>query len=118
MKDTKELLYEKIVIISDQKDKVIKENEKLQKQLQEANLKIADFEKREDIDFVGRLTKMLSGISVDEKGEIKVDEAMFGATKTPETLIAKYFVKAITEKARSMNLDPKKIAEEIIVRIK
>lgn len=113
----KELLYEKIVKISEQKENIIKENENLKAQLNEALLKIEYYEKQEEIDFIGKLTRLIECIGVDENGEIKVVEEMFGQ-KSQETLLAKYFVKAILNKARSMNLDAKKIAEEIMMRIK
>ena len=67
-------LYEKIVIISEQKEKFLKENETLKEQLTEANSKIQDFEKKEDIDFVGKLTKLVESISIDDKGEIIINE--------------------------------------------
>jgi hypothetical protein len=116
MKENKELLYEKLTSISELKDKVLQENEILKVQIAEANSKIEIFEKKEEIDLVGKLTKLIESISIDDKGEIQIDESLFN--KTPETLMAKYFVKAITDKAKEKGLDAKKIAEEILSRIK
>lgn len=59
---------------------------------------------------------MIETKEVDDKGEIQINEELFG--KTPETLLAKYFIKAITEKDKENGLDTKKIAEEILVRIR
>lgn len=112
----KELLYEKLTSISEQKNKILQENLSLKAQLIEANSKIETLEKKEEIDFIGKLTKLIESISVDDKGEIQINEELF--SKTPETLLAKYFVKAITDKAKEKGLDAKKIAEEILVRIR
>lgn len=118
--DTKEILYEKIVEISERKEKIIKENEILKTQLNEAISKIDSLEKREEIDFIDRLNNILEGIGVDEKtGEIMVIEEKFNE-KSQEIMMAKHFVKVIIEKAKSSKpeLDPKNIAKEIYKRIK
>jgi len=117
MKENKELLYEKLTSISEQKDKVLQENSSLKAQLAEANSKIETFEKKEEIDFIGKLTKLVEVISVDDKGEILINEDMFGS-KSPETLMAKYFAKAISDKAKEKGLDARKVVEEILVRIR
>jgi len=117
MKENKELLYEKLTSISELKDKILQENISLKAQLSEANSKIEVLENKEQIDFVGKLTKLIESISVDDNGEILVNENLFGS-KAPETLMAKYFVKAITDKAKEKGLDAKKIAEEILARIR
>ena len=116
MKEIKELLYEKIASVKEQKDQFLQENEVLKAQLIEANAKIESFEKKEESDFILKLAKIVEAISIDDKGEIVVNESLFG--KTPETLMAKYFVKAIQDKAKEKGLDAKKIAEEIMVRIR
>jgi hypothetical protein len=72
---------------------------------------------RQEEDFINYLSKIVEAISVDENGDIVVNESLFG-TKNEETLMAKYFVKAIQDKAKAKGLDAKKIAEEIMVRIR
>lgn len=106
MDDNKKLLYEKIADISETKSQLIKENKDLKKKLDEYQETIfKDF-----CEFVDALVE-----KVDLNKE-DIDE-MFGG-KTDEEKMAKYFIRAIKQKASDLNVDPVKVAEYIIRKIK
>lgn len=120
MNETKEILYEKIADISESKSKIIEENNSLKVQLDEAKLKIESLEKKEEVEFIDRLNNILEAIAIDEKtGEIILIEEKFNQ-RNQEILMAKHFVKVITQKAKDSKpeLDPSVIAREILRRVR
>lgn len=101
------LLYEKIADISEEKQNIIEENNKLKKDLESYNERLFE----NFCQFVDELVD-----SLDFSKEL--DEGMFSSSKNEEEKMAKYFIKVIKDRARKNDLDPKKVAEYIVKRLR
>jgi hypothetical protein len=110
-------LIESVVRLSEEKEQSLINIQFLQEALNNAYSKIELIEKKEVEDFCTILNKLMESVVIDETNEIKVFDETFGE-KSQETIMAKYFVKAILDKAKELNIDAKKIALEIMNRIK
>lgn len=98
----KEYLYEKIAEISDKKSELLEENEELKKQLNEYNENIFnDF-----CEFVNILIE-----KIDFSKTEQLDEFFRGKSK--EDMMARFFIRAIQDKANKEGVDPKEVVRSI-----
>jgi len=118
----KELLYKKIVVMSEEKGKLIQENEHLRneneeikKEIEDLKSKVESFENVSaiDMDAILELVEQLRKKLVNE-----IDEKVFSGGKSDTVSIAKQFVRMIQDKAKENNVDAKAIVSEITSRIK
>jgi len=99
-----EILYEKIATLSDQKSDILKENDDLKK-------KIKDYNENLFNDFCDFVTVVLAKVDLSQE---VIDESIFGQEKPEETKMVKYLAKVIRDKATSLNIEPKKLAQKIM----
>jgi hypothetical protein len=113
----KELLYEKITLQKDKIEILISENNLLKERVKELEEVVQVYESDEELDKYLFLSKLVESIGIDDDGNLLIDEGIF-ASKSEESKIAKYFIKLIKDKANELNLDAKKIAKEILEKLR
>ncbi len=102
MEENKKLLYEKIANISETKSQLQEENEILKKQINEYHDNIFD-------DFCEFVNVLMEKADFSKE---EIDEGIFGE-QPREKQMAKFFIKAIKDRASKEGIDPKEVVRNI-----
>lgn len=102
-----ELLYEKIVELSEKKNELIEENSNLK-------LELSNYHETLFEDFCEFVNIIVNKIDFEKE---EINEGLFTG-KSDEEKMAKYFVKLINDKAKEIGLNPKTIANLILDKLK
>jgi len=100
----KEILYEKIAEISEQREDLIKKNDKLKKQIKDYYSNLYD-------DCCDLIKVVVERIDLDEESEIDERE------KSTEELIIKGLTDAIKNRAKELGISPKELAKKVANKI-